>query len=54
MYECVVCLTERKSHAMVPCGHACACEACASSIMASTRECPVCRASVSQALKIFF
>tara|TARA_B100000795_G_scaffold82870_1_gene60079 strand:- start:116 stop:697 length:582 start_codon:yes stop_codon:yes gene_type:complete len=36
---CIVCFVNLKSHAAVPCGHQCACDACS----AQMRECPVCR-----------
>ena len=36
---CIVCFTNPKSHAAVPCGHQCACGACS----AQMKECPVCR-----------
>jgi len=36
---CIVCFSNRKSHAAVPCGHQCACDDCS----AQMNECPVCR-----------
>jgi hypothetical protein len=30
---CVVCMDERKQHAMVPCMHMCVCEACAQRLL---------------------
>eukprot|EP00656_Telonema_subtile_P005333 TRINITY_DN12423_c0_g2_i1.p1 TRINITY_DN12423_c0_g2~~TRINITY_DN12423_c0_g2_i1.p1 ORF type:complete len:479 (+),score=107.70 TRINITY_DN12423_c0_g2_i1:155-1591(+) len=41
---CVVCLDRRKDVFLVPCGHVCVCEPCASMLQASAdRLCPLCR-----------
>jgi len=47
---CVVCLWRPKNTALLPCGHVCACPACA----AALAECPVCRAAVVTAARIYF
>ena len=47
--ECVVCWEGSKTHAFVPCGHRCACSACAAGVAA----CPVCRATVTGLLRVF-
>jgi hypothetical protein len=39
--ECVICLTEAPTHAMVACGHVVYCQACAAA--QETTDCPVCR-----------
>ena len=39
---CIVCFTRPKTHIAVPCGHQCACGACADRM----RECPYCREPV--------
>jgi serine/threonine protein kinase len=52
-HECVVCMEQERSHVLVACGHAVVCETCAENIMATTRECPVCRQHVEQVIKIF-
>ena len=41
---CIVCMAHPKSHLAVPCGHQCACGACAGQMQA----CPYCRAPVQQ------
>jgi len=51
--ECVVCLQNTKTHAFVPCGHLCVCEACVPATM-SKRKCPICRQGATQAIKVFF
>jgi hypothetical protein len=50
---CVVCMDMPNTHAFVPCGHRCVCAECSEPILHSTAKCPVCRADVTQAIKIF-
>ena len=50
--ECVVCLDKEPTHALVPCGHLCLCDACSSACV-DTGECPVCRVPVLSALRIW-
>jgi len=47
--ECVVCLSAEPVMALMPCGHRCACEGCGPSL----RMCPMCRADVQEAKRIF-
>ena len=47
--ECVVCYDKEPTMAMIPCGHVCACEDCAEWL----RECPMCRAHVLEARRIY-
>jgi hypothetical protein len=48
---CVICLDSPKIVAAVPCGHVCACVACAAA--ARPKMCPVCRTPVTQMMRIF-
>ena len=52
-----MCWDAPRTHAFVPCGHRCTCEACVQIILAEAEnghaECPMCRAIVTQALKVF-
>ena len=41
--ECCVCMEFEKSHVFIPCGHVCVCQGCAEQVMASSKECPMCR-----------
>jgi hypothetical protein len=41
---CKVCMTNKRSHVVLPCGHYCLCEVCAEEINKTTRKCPICRA----------
>ena len=54
--ECVVCQDAARSHSFVPCGHRCACQECASTIMAlvpAARQCPICRAEATYAIQVY-
>jgi len=51
--ECCICLTEDKDSVFIPCGHVCCCESCAKKINDSGQSCPICRASVTTAMKCF-
>ena len=53
--ECVVCLDAAPTFAVVPCGHRCLCSRCVVQVLATTRVCPLCRASMDGcgALQIF-
>ena len=52
---CVVCLDAAPTFAVVPCGHRCLCSRCVVQVLATTRVCPLCRASMDGcgALQIF-
>ena len=47
---CVVCMAEERTHLLVPCGHKCLCEACAT--MREWTECPICRAAALAYLRV--
>ena len=47
--ECVVCYDKEPTMAMIPCGHVCSCFDCAELL----RECPMCRAPVLEARRIY-
>jgi hypothetical protein len=47
--ECCVCLSKRRTHVMIPCGHRAICEECAPAI----NTCPICRAAVTTKVKVF-
>jgi len=49
---CVICLTNSRSHVLIPCGHKLFCEACAGGLM-MTKVCPVCRTPIQSILKVF-
>ncbi|KNC50820.1 uncharacterized protein AMSG_06724 [Thecamonas trahens ATCC 50062] len=47
---CVVCMDNRIDVILLECGHVCACSECADSL----DECPMCRANIVRAVKMFF
>ena len=46
---CVICFSGEKTQAAVPCGHLCACDACA----ARLGRCPACRADVARWVRVW-
>ena len=50
---CIVCMDEAITHAMVPCGHLCRCEACSGLVMASRGACPKCNQPSSMAMRVY-
>ena len=50
---CMVCMEVEKSVALLLCSHLCLCGACTEIIMASTKQCPVCRAPVATTQRFF-
>ena len=50
---CVVCMARDKSHAIVPCGHLCACGPCAALLLAQGSTCPMCRTHIENVMEIF-
>jgi hypothetical protein len=46
--ECLICLTEEKQLACMPCGHLCACVPCGYAL----RSCPVCRENIQSFMRI--
>jgi hypothetical protein len=53
--DCVICLVQKSSHIMLPCGHVCVCDVCAG-LMKQFRErkCPKCRTVLTHVKKAFF
>ncbi|EGB09765.1 hypothetical protein AURANDRAFT_71342 [Aureococcus anophagefferens] len=45
---CVVCRDRPRSLVLLPCAHACLCSACATSIRATSKSCPICRATIAK------
>jgi len=51
--KCTVCLSGRLEVVLLPCGHACLCQACAQQVIAGEPWCPLCRGRVEQIHRIF-
>ena len=54
--NCVICQVAPSSQAIIPCGHCCLCDECATTLIVGppqTRFCPLCRTRIQSCLKIF-
>lgn len=49
---CVICLTEERNTAVMPCRHLCLCRSCADELRKHTPKCPVCRGPIQQLLSM--
>ncbi len=47
--KCVVCMDNNLEVAVLPCGHLCMCQECASSI----HQCPMCRVSIEKTFRVY-
>jgi len=53
--ECVICLTNKRTHIIKECNHLLLCQACAIEIFNGNRKCPLCRKEMKEpAGKVFF
>ena len=53
--KCVICLTNKRTHAVKECGHVVMCIICAKQQYETNGECPICRAKMLQfPIKLFF
>ena len=50
--NCVVCMDNKKDHAVVPCGHRCICGECAADVQESGK-CPMCRKPLDFIMKVW-
>ncbi|KAJ0970498.1 hypothetical protein J5N97_023375 [Dioscorea zingiberensis] len=50
--ECVICLSEPRDTAVLPCRHMCMCSGCAKVLRFQTNRCPICRQPVERLLEI--
>ena len=50
--DCVICLTNPKDTAVIPCRHLCLCRDCAGPLQRQSPKCPVCRGPIDQLLHI--
>ena len=50
--ECVICMSEPRDTAVLPCRHMCMCAPCAKALREQTNKCPICRRQVESLLKI--
>ncbi|RWR94741.1 putative E3 ubiquitin-protein ligase LUL4 [Cinnamomum micranthum f. kanehirae] len=50
--ECVICMSEPKDTAVLPCRHMCMCSECAKVLRFQTNRCPICRQPVEKLIEI--
>ncbi|TKY72115.1 E3 ubiquitin-protein ligase LUL4 [Spatholobus suberectus] len=50
--ECVICMTEPKDTAVLPCRHMCMCSECAKALRLQSKKCPICRQSIEELIEI--
>ena len=50
---CCMCLSEPKTHLLLPCGHKCACEDCVTLLSAPGAICPLCRVRVASTVRVY-
>ncbi|XP_062179309.1 probable E3 ubiquitin-protein ligase LUL4 [Phragmites australis] len=50
--ECVICLTEPRDTAVIPCRHLCMCSECAKALRLQSNKCPMCRQPVEKLMEI--
>lgn len=50
--ECVICMTEPKDTAVLPCRHMCLCGECAKALRLQSNKCPICRQPIEELLEI--
>ncbi|XP_050072296.1 uncharacterized protein LOC126560379 [Anopheles maculipalpis] len=51
--NCIICEDNERTVAFVPCGHLCACKACARSLCYYNPVCPLCRKFIERKLEIY-
>ncbi|KAJ1695627.1 hypothetical protein LUZ63_012325 [Rhynchospora breviuscula] len=50
--DCVICLSEPKDTAVLPCRHMCLCSECAKALRLQSNKCPICRQPIEQLIEI--
>ncbi len=50
---CIICWEVPKQVALIPCGHKCVCEMHGQRLLSGREKCPICRAQVSNILKVY-
>eukprot|EP01068_Selenidium_serpulae_P010158 Selendium_serpulae@DN5397_c0_g1_i3.p1 len=50
--DCVICLTEKRTTAVLPCRHMCLCNGCADIMRMQSNKCPICRQNVTSLIQI--
>jgi len=48
----VICMTDPKEIAVLPCGHFCLCASCYRSLLTPNSKCPICRVRIAAFLRL--
>ena len=51
--RCCVCLDDEKTMVVVPCGHKCMCEPCATQLQKQGAHCPLCRGPMVRVTRVY-
>lgn len=52
--ECVVCMENRRTHIITPCGHFCICQDCTTALQdGSQKHCPLCMIDIKEIYRVF-
>ena len=52
--KCIICMTNAKTQAMIPCGHLCLCSSCLPNVIDFVKpQCPMCREILTGSLRVF-
>ncbi len=52
--DCVICMINQTTTAIIPCGHTAFCGACADTLKKRRDKCPICRGGIQQTQRLFF
>ncbi|XP_062084702.1 probable E3 ubiquitin-protein ligase LUL4 [Humulus lupulus] len=50
--ECIICMTQPKDVAVLPCRHMCMCSECAQALTVRSKKCPICRQLIKELIQI--
>lgn len=50
--DCTVCMDKLRSCILIPCGHQCTCESCATELLRRHDKCPICRSAFKKFFKV--
>lgn len=51
--QCVICMDEDATHALIPCGHKCVCSNHAMILIDNSDVCPMCRRAITGSVKVY-
>lgn len=51
--SCVICMSNQRTHILVPCGHLCLCATCVDMALDRLGSCPLCRGQIQSAMRVY-